>query len=440
MFTVTIEDQNGQVADTFSFDHGSYTIGRLDDCDVVLPSNSVSRQHARIFIEDGHCYVEDLGSANGVIVDGQRVVQKRNLGTASQIRVGDFYLYLEYQRPSDSNRQDVMSTLFIDSGTEHHKLVRINDSFAGEEFSLSEQENTIGRTDDNFILLSDTSISRRHAVIHRRGDVYLAEDRGSSNGTRVNDRDINQPVELAPGDRVEFGNLEFLFVEGDTNINPAEISSSSSSSLSTYAGIAGLLVVGLLMGAAVVFGVIYITSDEGQEEAVVDEAVDPVEAEVQHLLENGENQLGSGNWSAAQDSFEEALALAPEHAEAQRMLQRVSKEREADEKLTRAQELSSEGRHSEARELLVDLPEDTIAHRRAQSTLSHLNNTISHNLQSQIRRLLRRDDEDSLVDAHDKASQIIAVDSDAEGLNDLIDQIEGRLDEADVDYEPLQRP
>src|SRR5690554_1919785 len=100
MFTITIEDQNGQVADTFSFDHGSYVVGRLDECDVILPSSSVSREHARIFIQDGRCYIEDLGSANGVIVDGQKVLKSRDLGTASQIRIGDFYLYLEYKNQS----------------------------------------------------------------------------------------------------------------------------------------------------------------------------------------------------------------------------------------------------------------------------------------------------------------------------------------------------
>ncbi|MFW5967111.1 MAG: FHA domain-containing protein, partial [Persicimonas sp.] len=61
MYTLTIEDSNGQVAEQFSFDHGSYVIGRLDTCDIVLPSTSVSREHARIFVENDRCFVEDLG-------------------------------------------------------------------------------------------------------------------------------------------------------------------------------------------------------------------------------------------------------------------------------------------------------------------------------------------------------------------------------------------
>ncbi|MGM0558536.1 MAG: FHA domain-containing protein, partial [Myxococcota bacterium] len=184
MYTLTIEDSNSETADQFSFDHGSYIIGRNDECDIVLPSNSVSRQHARIYVENDRCFIEDLGSANGVIVDGQRVVKTRDLGTASQIRIGDFYLFLEFKGQSQS-RKSVLDTLFISDSSEHHKLVRVNDNFSGEEFSLSEVENTIGRTDDNFILLSDPSISRRHAKIIRDGNRYTVVDLVSSNGTRL---------------------------------------------------------------------------------------------------------------------------------------------------------------------------------------------------------------------------------------------------------------
>ena len=336
MFTITIEDQNGQVADSFSFDHGSYTIGRLETCDVVLPSTSVSREHARIFIQNGRCYVEDMGSANGVIVDGQRVVQTRDLGTASQIRVGDYYLYLEYQRPTDRKKQDVLSTLFIDSGTEHHKLVRINDSFAGEEFSLSEQENTIGRTDDNFILLSDSSISRHHAVIHKMANLYMVEDRGSSNGTRLNGKSLTSREELSSGDIVEFGNVEFVFLEGDRNINPHDyaVAASGGTGIANYATFAVLLIAGLALGGAVVFG-IYTLAGDSDDAAVVDE--DPLQTQIEKLIEQGKTQLDMGNWDNASASFDEAASLAhgrPEHEEARQLRDRVGLERQGAELLS----------------------------------------------------------------------------------------------------------
>jgi signal transduction histidine kinase len=50
------------------------TVGRSDNCDVILDHESVSRQHARISQDPfGRWIIEDLESSNGVLVDGERV-------------------------------------------------------------------------------------------------------------------------------------------------------------------------------------------------------------------------------------------------------------------------------------------------------------------------------------------------------------------------------
>lgn len=434
MFTITIEDQNGQVANTFSFDHGEYIVGRTDDCDVVLPSSSVSRSHARIFVQQGRCYIEDLGSANGVIVDGQRVLKTRDLGTASQIRIGDFYLYLEFQQPTNLQDQNVRSTLFIDAGAEHHKLVRINDSFAGEEFSLSEQENTIGRTDDNFILLSDTSISRRHAVIYRTGTFYSVEDFGSSNGTRLNGVALTSRAELNPGDRVEFGNVEFVFVPGEQSVNPALFAAPKSSSpLSTYAGLVVLLLAGLAIGGLGVFLIVNMTDDE--EPSSMEAQVDPLQTRVDELLRSGENQLRVGNWEAASAAFDEALAIAPQNQEARSLRDRVSLERQGAEILARVENLSEEGRHSQARELVREIPSGTIAAERAQPTVAHLNRTVLFNIKSDANRLLRRGNDD-LREAHQRLGEALQIDPEDNEVQELIAEAESRMQDAGISFQP----
>lgn len=48
-------------------------LGRLPTNDVSLPSTKVSRKHAQIFIRDGEYVIVDLGSANGVYVNNNRV-------------------------------------------------------------------------------------------------------------------------------------------------------------------------------------------------------------------------------------------------------------------------------------------------------------------------------------------------------------------------------
>jgi hypothetical protein len=49
------------------------TIGRSDDCDIILPDRQVSRYHAQITWEDDHFQIEDLDSKNGTHVNGQEL-------------------------------------------------------------------------------------------------------------------------------------------------------------------------------------------------------------------------------------------------------------------------------------------------------------------------------------------------------------------------------
>ena len=190
MYTLIIEDRHGRSAAEISFDQGSYTIGRVDGNDVVLPSNSVSRTHARIFVSNNKCYVDDLGSANGVHVNGTKIQARTEIKNGYKIRIGEYTLYLEYKDQNDMSNagQDVLKTQIVSGGQSGYKIVRVADQFAGEEFMLSEASNTIGRTEENYILLSDSSISRNHAKIINQNLNYSVIDLGSSNGKFVNNK------------------------------------------------------------------------------------------------------------------------------------------------------------------------------------------------------------------------------------------------------------
>lgn len=59
------------------------TIGRGGGCGIVLDDGFVSQVHARLYLRDGNAYVEDLGSRNGTLVNGQP------LQGALQLRRGD---------------------------------------------------------------------------------------------------------------------------------------------------------------------------------------------------------------------------------------------------------------------------------------------------------------------------------------------------------------
>ena len=225
-YPLIIEDRNGVIADELTFERGSYTLGRSENNDIQLNSNAVSRNHARVFTDGTHCYVEDLNSSNGVFVDGNRIFGSSEIVAGSQIRIGDYLLLLQTreQRPAPAAPQPSAAPF-----RQQHsgaigfaRLIRLGDVLEGETFSLTELENTVGRTEDNTILLSDPSVSRQHSKIVLDQGRYVVIDLGSSNGTRVNAHLITQPSLINPSDIVRFGNVRFVFAAPGQHVDLRE--------------------------------------------------------------------------------------------------------------------------------------------------------------------------------------------------------------------------
>ena len=62
-------------------------IGRSPDCEIHLFVDNVSRKHARILFRNEEYHIEDLGSTNGIYVNGIRIM-KCILRTNDQIEIG----------------------------------------------------------------------------------------------------------------------------------------------------------------------------------------------------------------------------------------------------------------------------------------------------------------------------------------------------------------
>lgn len=75
------------VAREFPVKPGASTIGRLAQSDIHLPTPDVSRRHAQIVFSEDGCFVVDLGSENGVVVNGARVA-KHKLENGDVIQLG----------------------------------------------------------------------------------------------------------------------------------------------------------------------------------------------------------------------------------------------------------------------------------------------------------------------------------------------------------------
>ncbi len=88
------------------------------------------------------------------------------------------------------------------------KLVVLSGPIRGKVLDLAPGNNFIGRAEENSITLPSGQVSRRHACISVVGNRVYLEDLGSSNGTFVDEKRIQQKVPLRPGSRFRIG--EFL--------------------------------------------------------------------------------------------------------------------------------------------------------------------------------------------------------------------------------------
>jgi diguanylate cyclase (GGDEF)-like protein len=77
----------------YRLENDELVIGRGTAAQIRLQSDALSRQHARIFRDAGAVYVEDLRSANGTYLNGQRLVEKTALRDGDRIELGQSTIF-----------------------------------------------------------------------------------------------------------------------------------------------------------------------------------------------------------------------------------------------------------------------------------------------------------------------------------------------------------
>lgn len=77
----------------------------------------------------------------------------------------------------------------------------------------------VGRhVDGQGLAILEPSVSRNHAEVVLDGEQWSMRDLGSANGTYSDDRLIEAPTPIAPGDRIRFGHIAFYFVPDVTEL------------------------------------------------------------------------------------------------------------------------------------------------------------------------------------------------------------------------------
>lgn len=179
--------------------------------DLVLDSDGmVSKAHARLERErDGAWTVYDLGSTNGVKINGQRIESNRTLSDGDSLTIGGTTLVFQ----AGGREEAQVAPLPGGATSRRASLVLPN----GEDHVLA-SETLIGRAVTSDIVLTDPSVSMKHArIISPDPATYYLEALENISGTWWNGERLpaGQRAPLAAGDKIAFGVVNVHFHLGD---------------------------------------------------------------------------------------------------------------------------------------------------------------------------------------------------------------------------------
>lgn len=214
------------------------TIGRDADCDVTLPFPGVSARHCRMVFRSDEWLIKDLGSKNGIRVNGKKY-EKARLPPGCTLTIGGTRFEVVYggtagqspqpespgaarssaraarQPPGAPGRPAEQSSTAasVVSGTAgaagaaerpsakpvKRFLGKLTPEGGGELIPLLMERLVVGRHRECDIHLAFSLVSGRHCEMNYRDGFWFVTDLDSRNGTRVNGQHVSTSV-LMPGD------------------------------------------------------------------------------------------------------------------------------------------------------------------------------------------------------------------------------------------------
>ena len=201
---------DGAVIREYKLEKERTTVGRKPHNDIHLEDPTVSGEHA-VFLKLQHFYVEDLGSTNGIILNGKKVT-KRQLNHGDVIRIGRHEFKFVDEQAGQFDQTVMISPTPTAAKPEPVSAPKsgvvkvLNGPKSGEQILLNKPYTTLG------------SPGVQVAVIAKRGSNFFLMPMGGvgekENPPRLNNQPIGaQSKSLKSGDVIEVAGTKLQFNE-----------------------------------------------------------------------------------------------------------------------------------------------------------------------------------------------------------------------------------
>jgi hypothetical protein len=158
-----------------------------------------------------HARREDFALASGPRV---------RFNTDEALRLGEFGIQARTVKEEDPVEEAGHTMIYSNSERAREAVERVGSAVrprkamlvvSGRRLVVPAHGAVLGRSRECDVVLEDSGVSRRHAQLLPRGEGWVLEDLQSTNGVRVNGRELEGLRRLSPGDRIELGSTEMRF-------------------------------------------------------------------------------------------------------------------------------------------------------------------------------------------------------------------------------------
>lgn len=207
-----VDEEDGTIID---IDHWETSLGKSKANDITLDGESVARFHAVIAKKRRDWILTNTTSRASVLVNGKLVKKSCVIENEDMIQIGDKMLTFICDEAIKHEKKEEIRTEALEnrgrvSGPVYAVLVNLRTK---RPVYLTSESVLIGRGADCDISIPNDTISSHHARIEKTKNGWILIDEDSHNGTKLNGRYINYPLNIYDEDMITIGEEIFIFYE-----------------------------------------------------------------------------------------------------------------------------------------------------------------------------------------------------------------------------------